>query len=162
MIGTSPWRWPAALAPLLALAALGSACTTEDLECEPGDPEPRCCSGGCGSSTDNWVLAVCEGNRWTCEYGTVEYACASDIKACQAQSFCGGNGPTGHEESDPVPELCCELSCEGTKVARRVCESSGLRYVCPAGYLPVSKCADYRSACGGIIQKYRDNGYKLP
>jgi len=143
-----------------AVAVLGSGCT-EFVGCKEGDPPPQCCAGGCGSSTSSWLPAKCINEQWICEKGTIEDACASKQNACKALTFCGGNGPLGHSEADPAPELCCELSCRGTKVAHRVCPD-GTLYKCPAGYLPVSNCPDYLSACGGIIPIYRANGYKLP
>jgi hypothetical protein len=67
----------------------------------------------------------------------------------------------GAEEPDPVPELCCDMSCDGTSVVHRVCKD-GTLWECPAGAVPISRCKDYLSACGGILKTYRDNGYKLP
>jgi hypothetical protein len=133
-------------------------------ECVEGDDPVSCCSGGCGSSTEGWLPASCVNNRWQCERGTPLPRCTTAENACKTQDFCGGPpGPgIGGEEPDPVPELCCEFSCNGSKAARRICDEYGLKYVCPAGYTPISLCKNYMDACGGIIQKYRDNGNKLP
>jgi hypothetical protein len=75
--------------------------------------------------------------------------------------FCGKIG-IGATEADPAPELCCEGgSCTGARAVHRVCVS-GTQWECPAGAVPISQCKDYQNACGGILAKYRADGFKLP
>jgi hypothetical protein len=139
----------------------GGRCTLANLNCTGGGKTPRCCAGGCGSSTESWLPAQCTAGKWQCMKGTLEYRCASPDRACLNQDYCGGQVGIGGEEPDPAPELCCEWSCNGKRAMHRKCED-GLWYNCPAGTIPISLCANLAAACGGIFCRYRDNGYKLP
>jgi hypothetical protein len=118
-----------------------------------------CCSLGCGESgNDDRSLMKCSGGSWACE-GQLEVPaqrCASYPKPniCVWQPCAGGSG---EEEPDPVRELCCVGGCGGSVVKRRICKTG--RYKCE-GADPISNCVNYLAACGGAIQKYRDNGYK--
>jgi hypothetical protein len=144
----------------------GSACSDDD-SCSPEEATevggPQCCSKGCGNSGDGWLPRVCKDGQWVCESnGVLEDACAYPLTACTPMVGCHDVGQgIGETEPDPAPELCCELSCDGTKAVHRVC-NTGILWECPAGAVPISRCKDYRSACGGILAKYKANGYKLP
>lgn len=144
-----------------SLALLAAGCG-DDAQCHAGDPNPpACCAGGCGSSTEGWHAAECVDGRWQCERGTIELACASGFNACTVKTACAQTVGLGNKEKDPAPELCCELGCDGDKAVHRVCKD-GLKFECPAGAVPISRCKNYMEACNGILQKYRDNGNKLP
>jgi hypothetical protein len=154
-----PQRSCLALASICVLALTGCG-----NECEEGATEqngPRCCAGGCGNSTQAWSPRICRKGSWACEKGVLEDACASPTNACNPMTYCGAVG-IGNEEPDPAPELCCERqTCSGTQAVHRVCKS-GTKWECPADTIPISTCKDPSSACGGILAKYRDNGYTLP
>jgi hypothetical protein len=155
---------------LLTVGTLGAcsddpgdpACTPE-LEGETWDDGPQCCGGGCGVGTDGFLPVICKGGQWVCQGdGVPAEACASYKNACNTMDGCHIYGPLGEtEEPDPVPELCCFPSCTGTKAMKRVCKS-GTLWECPGGAVPISRCKDYENACGGILAKYKANGYKLP
>jgi hypothetical protein len=154
------------LLPLIVfvLAAIGCG---EDAAgpCEEGAEEkggPRCCAGGCGMGTDGWSPRICKKGEWVCQGSNpaLEDACASPQNACTPLEGCHVVG-LGNEEPDPAPELCCEGSCSNEKAVHRVCKS-GTTWECPAGAVPISRCKDYETACGGILARYRDNGFKLP
>lgn len=158
-------RWQIVLALALSPALLAPGCSEEEQPCTDGQEEqngPQCCAGGCGNSTSNWLPRICVEGTWVCqgEKGVVEDACASPTYACIPMDGCHVVG-LGREEPDPAPELCCEGGCAGTKAVHRVC-NSGTLWECPAGTKAVSTCEDYLAACDGILQRYRDNGYKLP
>jgi len=138
---------------------------SDDALCVDGEVEqdgPSCCAGGCGLGTDGWSKRVCKDTRWVCEGSNpaLQDACASSLRACTPLKGCHVVG-LDQEELDPAPELCCEGGCSGTKTVHRVCKT-GTQWECPAGAVPVSRCKDYENACGGILQLYRDNGFKLP
>lgn len=123
---------------------------------------PTCCSGGCGNSTEGWLPRVCRGGEWVCQgSGVLQEACAYQKNACITLSYCGGSVGINKEEPDPAADLCCDLSCKGNKMMHRVCKD-GLRFECPAGAVPISRCKDYKTACRGGLEKYRQNNYKIP
>jgi hypothetical protein len=107
---------------------------------------------------------VCKNGEWVCEgsIGTIEYACASPLKACEPLRACAQVVGIGDPEPDPAPELCCVGSCDGSEAVHRICGKQGTSWECPANSIPVSRCEDYRSACDGILAAYEENGYKLP
>ena len=149
-------------ASLLLLLTTADGCSDS---CEEGATEedgPGCCSDGCGNSAIAPLPRVCRDGAWVCEgRGVVETACANPAGGCQRpREACTGTVGIDGEEPDPAPELCCELSCEGTKAAHRVCKT-GVKYECPAGFVPISSCDDPQSACGGVIPRYRENNFKL-
>lgn len=150
----------------LVLLSVSLFTCSDETSCTEGETEvngPRCCAGYCGSSTLGWRSRICSEGKWVCEKGVVEDACASEHSACTIKTNCSATVGMNREEPDPVPELCCMNSCKGTKAVKRICKS-GLEFECPAGAVPISKACktDFNSACGGILQKYRDNNYKLP
>jgi len=157
-MSTSPVR------PLiLSLLLVGAGCGDEDRTCEEGETEkhgPRCCAGGCGTSTANWLPRICENDRWVCEKGVLEDACASPTNACNPMVACQVVG-IDSEEPDPAPELCCEGGCKGTRAVHRVCKL-GTLWECPSGSVTVSTCKDYKTACNAILGRYRASGYRLP
>ena len=151
--------------PFLLCLLLLTTCGDDEGPCEEGQNEasgPRCCSGGCGVGTVGWLPRICKGGEWVCQGSSpsLEDACASSLYACSKMEYCGAVG-IGKEEPDPAPELCCDGGCSNTTAVHRVCKS-GTIWECPAGAVPVSRCKDYKNACGGILQKYRDNNFKLP
>jgi hypothetical protein len=159
------------LCSLPLLAALGcsdevKATCTADNEGQSEPDGPRCCSKGCGNSGEGWLPRVCHDGEWVCEgsAAVLEDACASDRDACNPMDGCHTVG-IDKEEQDPAPELCCFPSCaaEGTCVQHRVCKD-GTLWECPGGSIPISRCTkpDYKTACGGVLQRYRDNNYKVP
>jgi hypothetical protein len=147
-----------------------------NLECTNGGGEtkPQCCASGCGESIKPTQYANCEGGYWSCTSvtlgGTPENLCASygsagtPGKACEGPAYCGKT-ELDKSEPDPVPELCCVNNCNSSEVVRRVCTKSTAvtqKYVCPSTATPLSECPDARNACGGALNQYRANGYKLP
>lgn len=148
---------------LVLLIAFGTGCS-DGPECdEEGKIEEigiRCCAGGCGMSTSNWLPRICRDQKWECQKGEPEDACASPQQACSPMQGCHTVG-LNKEEPDPAPELCCEVDCQGTKAVHRICKS-GTTWECPGGTVPVSKCDDYKTACGGILDTYKNNSWKLP
>jgi hypothetical protein len=153
--------------PLLLAAALLTATCSDDAisTCAEGSTEPdghgpRCCSGGCGTSTDGWLPRVCKKASYVCEKGTIEDACAYVATACSPMIACGQKVKLDGDEPDPAPELCCTPDCSGTEVVHRTCQD-GVRFTCPGNSVTISTCKDYKAACGGALQKYRDNDFKL-
>ncbi len=158
-------RWSASAPLLAALALLLVTCSDPVETCsDEGVSEkdgPKCCAGGCGKGTDGWTPRICKKGRWVCDRAVPEDACASPQYACTPIDFCGKLG-IDTSEPDPAPELCCEGgSCNGTVAVHRVCKT-GTQWECPAGAVPISQCSDYQNACGGVLAKYRANGFKLP
>ena len=128
---------------------------------------PSCCSGGCGSSTEAARDRICKNGEFKCEGSApvlVNY-CAYSRNACRVLTACaqtvGLNKTEDLIDNGKVPELCCDLNCNGKKAAYRVCKS-GLKFECPGGAVPISRCKDPNSACKGVLQRYRDNGNKIP
>jgi hypothetical protein len=149
------------VASVLLALILTSGCGDDCAEGASEPIGPRCCAGGCGNSTQSWSPRICKKGKWVCEKGVIEDACASPNYACTPLDFCGAVG-IGAEEPDPAPELCCERQrCDGTRAVHRVCKA-GTLWECPADTIPISSCGDYATACGGVLQKYRANGNKLP
>lgn len=153
-----------ALCPL-ALAVVLCACSGDD-SCTPGEFNtngPRCCAGGCGMGTDGWHLQICnDEGEWECiKKGSVlEDDCASPYNACNTMTGCYEVG-IGKEEADPAPELCCQPGCDGKVVKHRVCKD-GIKWECPGGTVPISRCKDPKSACNGILGKYNPPDWKVP
>jgi len=150
---------------VLVAGALAAGGCSDDTGCTEGEAAQgglRCCAGGCGMSTNGWSARICRDGEWVCEGSNpaLEDACASPLYACTPLGGCSIVG-IGKDEPDPAPELCCEGSCNGTTAVHRVCKT-GTLWECPAGTIPVSACKDYKSACGGILAKYKDNSFKLP
>lgn len=135
---------------------------------------PRCCVSGCGESINPTQEATCQGGFWSCTGvllgGTPENLCASYGATASASKPCDGpvhcdQSVLGKSEPDPVPELCCVGDCSSGQVAKRVCTSTTAvtqKYVCPAESTPLSECPNPRDDCGGALNNYRANGYKLP
>lgn len=165
--------------PFITALALGLAftahagCSDEVDLCTPeteGDTEvrgPECCSGGCGSSTEAARPRICKSGEFKCEGSApvlVQY-CAYSRNACRVLTACaqtvGINKTEDLVDNGKVPELCCDLNCNGKKASYRVCKG-GLKFECPAGAVPISRCKDPNSACKGVLQRYRDNGDKIP
>ena len=150
----------------LSLCLLLVHCSDEnERECFGEEVEEngvQCCPSYCGASTQLKTKRICNGGKWECESGGVETACAS-YNGCQIKHNCSYSPGIGKEEPDPVSELCCVGGCDGTKAVRRVCKG-GLAFECPNNAFPISKnCKkDFVNACGGILAKYKANGYKLP
>jgi len=145
------------------VAALQAGACSDDVQpCEEGTLEVgglQCCANGCGLNTEGGLPRICRNEKYVCEGSApvLEDACASREQACTPIPGC----TMGREEGDPAPELCCDGGCNGTLALHRVCKT-GTLWECPPGAVPVSRCKDYKNACGGILKAYRDNNHKLP
>jgi len=141
-------------------------CTAaEEGEYEVGGPS--CCAGGCGASVETANRRICKNGEFKCEGSApvlMKY-CAYQYNACKVLTACvntaGINKTEDTVSNGRVPELCCDLNCNGKKAAYRVCKG-GLKFECPAGYVPVSRCKNPMAACKGLIDRYRKNGNKIP
>ena len=128
---------------------------------------PSCCSGGCGASVESARARICKSGELKCEGSApvLLQHCAYQRQACKVRTYCSGSVGIGKTEdlldSGKVPEICCDLNCKGKKAFYRVCKD-GLKFECPAGAVPISRCKDPNGACQGVLQRYRDNGNKIP
>ncbi len=141
-------------------------CTSEN-EGQDEVQGPSCCSGGCGASVEVARVRVCKSGKFVCEGSApvLVQNCAYQRNACKVLLACaqtaGINKTEDTLDDGKVPELCCDLNCKGKKAAYRVCKD-GLKFECPAGAVPISRCKDPDSACQGLLKRYRDNGNKIP
>ena len=159
--------------PLLLTAYAGCGDSEEVDLCTPKEEGkyevggPSCCAGGCGASVEAPGRRICKSGEFKCEGSApvLMQHCAYQYNACTRQVACLNTVGTGKSEEllngGKVADLCCDLNCNGKKAAYRMC-AGGVTFECPTGYVPVSRCKDPMSACQGLLNRYRANGYKIP
>jgi hypothetical protein len=146
--------------------ASSGTCSAKD-EGKTETSGPICCSGGCGASVNSGMPRLCRGGLYKCEgvAPVFQKFCAYEKNACEVLTACaqtvGINKTEDLVDNGKAPELCCDLRCDGKKALYRVCKS-GLKFECPAGAVPISRCKDPMTACQGLLSRYRNNGYKIP
>jgi hypothetical protein len=92
-------------------ACMAGVCEWEP-QCDPAT-QPRCCVGACENDVE--VIPVCDGRRWSCPNGSVDFASCPGDRVCQGLD-CTSHGLLECDENNlcPLEGWFCLQGCCGS------------------------------------------------